>query len=78
MGEAGAVLNARPRREGPLAVLNAADFPSVLIEAGFLSSERDRERLTTPAGRAQIIAGIVAGLEAWAAGEAVRRDLLRQ
>ncbi len=78
MDEAGAAMNSRPRREGPLAVLNAADFPSVLIEVGFLSSERDRERLSTPEGRAPIVAGIVAGLTAWAADEAVRRELLRQ
>ena len=78
MDEAGAAMNSRPRREGPLAVLNAADFPSVLIEAGFLSSERDRERLTSPEGRAPLIEGIVAGLGLWAADEAVRRALLRQ
>ena len=39
---AGATVNSRPRREGRLAVLNAADFPSVLLEAGFLSSAADR------------------------------------
>jgi N-acetylmuramoyl-L-alanine amidase len=78
MAAAGAVMNSRPRREGPLAVLNAADFPSVLVEMGFLSSAADRARLTTPEGRAAIVAGIVAGLEAWAAEEAVRRELLRQ
>jgi N-acetylmuramoyl-L-alanine amidase len=78
MEEAGAVMNSRPRREGPLAVLNAADFPSVLIEAGFLSSAADRERLTTPEGRAPVVAGIVAGLGLWAADEAVRREFLRQ
>jgi N-acetylmuramoyl-L-alanine amidase len=78
MAQAGAEMNSRPRREGPLAVLNAADFPSVLIEAGFLSSRADRERLSTPEGRAPVVAGILAGLETWAAEEAVRRDLLRQ
>lgn len=78
MAQAGAVMNSRPRREGPLAVLNAADFPSVLIEAGFLSSEDDRARLTTAEGRAPIIRGIVDGLQLWAADEEVRRGLLRQ
>lgn len=52
MGDTGAVLNSRPRREASLAVLNAADFPSVLLEVGFLSNEADRARLTTPQGRA--------------------------
>jgi N-acetylmuramoyl-L-alanine amidase len=78
MAGAGVVMNSRPRREGPLAVLNAADFPSVLVEAGFLSSAGDRERLSTAEGRAPIVAGIVAGLQIWAADEAVRRGLLRQ
>lgn len=75
---AGARVNSRPRREGPLAVLNAADFPSVLVEVGFLSSAADRERLSTAEGRAPIIAGIVAGVQAWAADEAARAPLVRQ
>ena len=74
----GAVVNARPRRTGPLAVLNAADFPSALLEAGFLSSAADRAALTTPAGRAPIVAGIVQGLQDWAAFEAARAPLKRQ
>jgi N-acetylmuramoyl-L-alanine amidase len=78
MTEAGAAMNSRPRREGPLAVLNAPDFPSVLIEAGFLSSERDRARLTDPETRAPLVEGIVAGLAAWSWEESVARSLLRQ
>lgn len=78
LGEAGARLNSHPRRREPLAVLNAADFPSVLIEAGFLSDEGDRAALSTPEGRAPIVAGIVAALQAWAAEEAAREGLLRQ
>jgi N-acetylmuramoyl-L-alanine amidase len=76
--EAGARVNSRPRREGPLAVLNAADFPSVLVEVGFLSDAGDRERLTTPEGRAMIVAGLVAGLSAWTAGEEALAPLIRQ
>jgi N-acetylmuramoyl-L-alanine amidase len=76
--EGGAVMNRHPRREGPLAVLNAADFPSVLIEAGFLSSQEDRERLSTAEGRALIVKGIVTGLQAWASEEAALDPLLRQ
>jgi len=74
----GAALNGRPRREGPLAVLNAADFPSVLVEVGFLSSQQDRDRLTSPRGRAPIVAGILAALQTWAADEAARKTLNRQ
>ena len=75
---AGATVNSRPRREGRLAVLNAADFPSVLLEAGFLSSAADRAALTSAEGRAPIVAGIVAALQDWAAAEAARAPLKRQ
>ena len=50
----GVRMNVRPRREGQFAVLTAADFPSVLIEAGFLSNAEDRAFLATPEGRARI------------------------
>ncbi len=50
----GVRLNSQPRREGQFAVLTAADFPSVLIEAGFLSNAEDRSVLATPEGRARI------------------------
>ena len=76
--QSGAALNTRPRRKAELAVLMAADFPSVLLEAGFLSSDADRARLTDAHGRAQITAGIVAGLRDWAAEEAALAPLLRQ
>lgn len=54
MQSQGVLLNANPRREGQFAVLTAADFPSVLIEAGFLSNAQDRAVLATPEGRARI------------------------
>lgn len=76
--EAGAAVNSHPRRQAPLAVLTAADFPSVLVEVGFLSAESDRAALSSPEGRARIIEGIVAALQVWAADEAARRALLRQ
>lgn len=74
----GARLNSRPRREGRLAVLNAPDFASVLIEVGFLSSYRDREMLMTTQGRAPIVAGITNAVLAWAQDEAARAPLVRQ
>ena len=69
---AGAPVNDHALRQAPLAVLNAADFPSVLLETGFLSDDGDRARLSTPGGRAPIVRGIVAALKAWAAAEADR------
>ena len=54
MANQGVHLNTRPLRQGQFAVLTAAAFPSVLIEAGFLSNARDRAILSTQAGRTQI------------------------
>ncbi|MBL4812617.1 MAG: N-acetylmuramoyl-L-alanine amidase [Rhodobacteraceae bacterium] len=78
LGETGAALNTRPRRTAQLAVLSAADFPSVLVEAGFLSNDGDRARLSTPEGRAPIVAGLLKGLQLWASSEAAHNALLRQ
>lgn len=65
LGRAGAAVNDHALRQAPLAVLNAADFPSVLLETGFLSDPDDRARLATPEGRAPIIRGVVAALREW-------------
>ncbi len=59
----GVNLNSRPRRQGGFAVLSAADFPSVLLEAGFLSNARDRAVLATAAGRAPIVRAIAAAVK---------------
>ena len=76
--DTGARLNSNPRRHAVLAVLNAPDFPSVLIEVGFLSSEADRAALRSPEGRARVAAGIVLALQRWAAADAARAELLRR
>lgn len=78
MGQAGVRMNSRPRRMGKLAVLNAPDFASVLIEVGFLSSDADRAALTSAEGRAAVATGIASGLTAWADTEAARAPLVRQ
>lgn len=73
-----APLNNRPRRQAPLAVLNAADFPSVLLEVGFLSNDADRARLTSAAGRAAVIDAVVLAILEWAANEEALAPLIRQ
>jgi N-acetylmuramoyl-L-alanine amidase len=78
LDQAGAAINSRPRREGLFAVLTAADFPAVLIEVGFLSSDTDRELIQSPEGRARIVAGLLRGIQLWAADEAARAPLIRQ
>ncbi len=67
MRDRGVRLNARPRRNGQFIVLSAADFPSVLIEAGFLSNPGDRARLTDPATRAVFAQAIADAVQLWAA-----------
>ena len=54
----GVRLNSHPRRTGRFSVLLAADFPSVLIEAGFLSNAEDRANLTDPVRRGQLVTAI--------------------
>ncbi len=78
LGEVGAELNSRPRRKAELAVLNAADFASVLVEVGFLSNADDRAALSVQPGRATIIRGLVLALQRWAVDEAARALLLRK
>ncbi|MBR2575571.1 MAG: N-acetylmuramoyl-L-alanine amidase [Loktanella sp.] len=58
----GVRLNAKPRRMGRFSVLLAADFPSVLIEAGFLSNTQDRQILTDPQSRTRLVTAIAAAV----------------
>lgn len=78
LADTGAGLNTRPRREAALAVLNAADFPSVLLEAGFLSNDADRARLTTAQGRAPIVAAVTLAVGRWAIEQEALAPLVRQ
>lgn len=78
MTDTNAVLNTRPRRQAPLAVLNAADFPSVLLEVGFMSNPADRARLTSPEGRAPMVAAVTLAVGRWAIEEAALKPLIRQ
>ncbi|MEO1796326.1 MAG: N-acetylmuramoyl-L-alanine amidase [Pseudomonadota bacterium] len=78
LAAAGARLNSNPRRAADFAVLRSADIPSVLIEVGFLSSERDRIELQSPEKRGRIISGLADGILSWASADLADRALLRQ
>lgn len=54
-------------RGGNLVVLRSAQMPSILFEAGYISSEEDATRLTSEAGRAAIVEALA---------EAIVADLL--
>ncbi len=68
----------RPLRRAGFSVLKAADIPSVLIELGFLSTDRDRANLQDPFWRAGMAAGIRDGIAAWSAEDAALSRLRRQ
>lgn len=68
----------RPQRQASFSVLKSADIPSVLIELGFLSTQRDLENLQDPAWRAGMAAGIRDGIDAWAIEDEALSRLRRQ
>ncbi|AXI56985.1 N-acetylmuramoyl-L-alanine amidase AmiC (plasmid) [Pseudoseohaeicola sp. NH-UV-7] len=78
MEKAGGPMNNRAIRHAGFSVLKAADIPSVLIELGFLSSNRDLDNLRDPEWRARMARGIRQGLQDWAVLDEAVRDLVRQ
>lgn len=78
IGEAGVPLNSHPLRSADFSVLKAADIPSVLVEVGYLSSDRDRENLKDPDFLTRIAAAIRTAILDWAQADAALRPLVRQ
>jgi N-acetylmuramoyl-L-alanine amidase len=70
-------MNHRPLRSAGFSVLRSPAIPSVLIELGFLSSPRDREKIASPEWRAKAAGGIRDALVRWAEEDAARAPLLR-
>jgi len=70
-------MNSRPLRSANFSVLKSPSVPSLLVELGFLSSQRDREKIASPDWRAKAATGIRAALQAWAAEDAARVRLFR-
>ena len=67
-------VSGRPQRMADFSVLRAPDFPSVLLELGFLSEKADRERLADPAWRDQTAHLIRDALRDWSEDDRLRRD----
>ena len=78
MTEAGGPMNRRPLRNAGFSVLKSADIPSVLVEVGFLSSERDLLNLRDPVWRSGIVGGMARSILAWRDADAAKRPLVRQ
>lgn len=78
MTKAGGPMNRHPMRRAGFSVLKSADIPSVLIEIGFLSSERDLNNLRDPTWRAVMVAAIADGIVKWRDDDAALKPLIRQ
>ncbi len=63
-----AKLNRRPERSAGFVVLRAPEFPSVLIELGYLSNARDVQALTSAEWRAKTAAAMVNAIDAFFSG----------
>jgi N-acetylmuramoyl-L-alanine amidase len=71
-------LHKRPHLSAGFTVLKAPDIPSVLIELGFMSNERDLKNLLNKKWRARVIEGLIAALNVWAVEDAAQALLLRK
>lgn len=71
-------MHRHPLQSAAFSVLKAPDFPSLLIELGFLSSPDDLARLTDAGWRARMQGAILAAIREWAVEDAAEAALLRQ
>lgn len=78
MAASGGPMNRHPLRRAGFSVLKSADIPSVLIELGFLSSERDLANLRDPIWRAGMVEAIKTAVLQWQAEDEARKPLVRQ
>ncbi|MGL4234956.1 N-acetylmuramoyl-L-alanine amidase [Tabrizicola sp.] len=66
-------MHRHPLQAGGFSVLKSPDIPSVLLEVGFLSSDRDFRRLSDPDWRAKLAEAILQALVAWSRDDAALR-----
>ena len=63
-----AKLNHNPERSAGFVVLKAPEFPSVLVELGYLSNVQDVQALTSAEWRTKTAAAMVNAIDAFFAG----------
>ena len=63
-----AKLNHNPERSAGFVVLKAPEFPSVLVELGYLSNPQDVQSLSSPDWRTKAAAAMVKAIDAFFAG----------
>lgn len=78
MAKAGGPMNRRPMREAGFSVLKSADIPSVLVEVGFLSSQRDLENLRDPRWLTRMSHAMADAILAWRQIDKEHRALVRR
>ena len=61
-------LNHNPERSAGFVVLKAPEFPSVLVELGYLSNAQDVQSLTSPEWRTKAATAVVKAIDAFFAG----------
>ncbi len=71
-------VNSRPIRHANFSVLKAPDIPSILVEAGFMSSKQDLENLKSPEWRTRFSRALMAGILDWYLSDAALAPLRRQ
>jgi N-acetylmuramoyl-L-alanine amidase len=76
--KAGVKLNRHSHKEAAFSVLKAADIPSVLLEVGFLSNDRDLKNLSDARWRRRVADGLRDGIQAWMIADKAKRSLVRQ
>jgi N-acetylmuramoyl-L-alanine amidase len=69
-------MHRRPLQTGGFSVLKSPDIPSVLLELGFLSSDRDYSRLSDPDWRATMAEAVLQAIILWDADETTRRAMV--
>lgn len=70
-------MHRNPLQSGGFSVLKSPDIPSVLLELGFLSSERDFARLTDPKWRARMAEALRSAILTWADEDTALRAAAR-
>ena len=78
LDQEGIDLHKVPRRAAGFSVLKAPDIPSVLVEVGYLSSVRDRTRVSDPEMRARMADAIAGAVLSWIVTDAAEGELVRQ
>ena len=71
-------LSSQPLRYAAFSVLKSPDIPSILIEAGFMSTSSDLQNLTTKKGRREFADSLAEAISRWHVRDKENKVLLRE